>query len=644
MEELDDKLLEQAARERAEIVSKYDKGREEGAKIDPWEDPTFEVYHVTDRYGFIHDSRLPNQIDPEEAKQKAVEMERAKKWLKMLQNWDRYFPGEKVVRRIYKGIPDRLRGAVWANLLDLKTFQAEQQGVYEEMKERARKFSPDIRQIDLDVNRTYRDHIMFRERYGVKQQAMFHVLAAYSMYNTEVGYCQGMSQIAALLLMYLNEEDAFWAMSSLLSNPKHAMHGFFIPGFPKLLRFQQHHDQLIKKFLPKVYKQLDKQDIPCSLYTIKWFLQCFLDRIPFSLTLRIWDIYLLEGSKVLTAMAYNILKLHKRKLLKLQMEKLVEFLNQKLEEDFGFPESYVIEQLKLSMDELRKANMATPPKGDVNELPTKPFGLFVPPSVEQIIGRRTFETEQELLQTKHVSSGYRHSSLIDGGVNNRRMSQSKDAAMEDNTSNYDTATDGFSSHASIVDYHSSRTSFTIEGSEFGSVMGSANTTLTRPNHRNGQNNQIDHESDPRTPVKTPILSDGKTGGSLSQQSEYDNLPDSYYENDMERTLDAVARFTRDSFAVHSQDYSNGPNGMDHNYHMQPNYQFQFSKYANKQEPSSSHGSQAVYTTGMQVGNQNELLRETVINGYVPPEEKNTSLKQSPDKTPTTPISGLPWQL
>ena len=39
-----------------------------------------------------------------------------------------------------------------------------------------------------------------------RQQALFHVLGAYSMYNTEIGYCQGMSQIAALLLMYLNEE------------------------------------------------------------------------------------------------------------------------------------------------------------------------------------------------------------------------------------------------------------------------------------------------------------------------------------------------------------------------------------------------------------------------------------------------------
>lgn len=39
-----------------------------------------------------------------------------------------------------------------------------------------------------------------------RQQALFNILSAYSMYNTEVGYCQGMSQIAALLLMYMNEE------------------------------------------------------------------------------------------------------------------------------------------------------------------------------------------------------------------------------------------------------------------------------------------------------------------------------------------------------------------------------------------------------------------------------------------------------
>ena len=55
------------------------------------------------------------------------------------------------------------------------------------MKVLARRWSPDLRQIDLDVNRTYRNHLMFRDRYGGGQQNLFHVLAAYSVYNSEIG-------------------------------------------------------------------------------------------------------------------------------------------------------------------------------------------------------------------------------------------------------------------------------------------------------------------------------------------------------------------------------------------------------------------------------------------------------------------------
>ena len=36
------------------------------------------------------------------------------------------------------------------------------------MKEPARLYSRDIHQIDLDIHRTFRNHIMFRERYGIK--------------------------------------------------------------------------------------------------------------------------------------------------------------------------------------------------------------------------------------------------------------------------------------------------------------------------------------------------------------------------------------------------------------------------------------------------------------------------------------------
>ncbi|XP_041651052.1 USP6 N-terminal-like protein [Cheilinus undulatus] len=361
------------AEERAEIISKYDKGRQEGVNIDPWEDADYSIYKVTDRFGFLHEKELPTPSVLEE-KQKHQEVERAEKWLKMVKNWDKYKNSEKLVKRVYKGIPLQLRGQAWALLLDVEKVKNENEGKYEKMKQQARSFSTEIKQIDLDVNRTFRNNIMFRDRFGVKQQALFHVLAAYSVYNTEVSYCQGMSQIAAILLMFLNEEEAFWALSQLLTNSKHAMHGFFIPGFPKLQRFQAHHERILSKMLPKLKKHLDKEQMTTGIYSTKWFLQCFIERTPFTLTLRLWDIYILEGEKMLNAMAYTTFKLHKKRLQKLQLEDLREFLQEQLAVSFFLPDDVVIEQLQASMSELRSKKLDQPPPAKSEELPKKPLG------------------------------------------------------------------------------------------------------------------------------------------------------------------------------------------------------------------------------------------------------------------------------
>lgn len=45
-------LLLRAKEERDKIFERYDKGRESDNKIEPWEDPGFEVYHRTDKFVF----------------------------------------------------------------------------------------------------------------------------------------------------------------------------------------------------------------------------------------------------------------------------------------------------------------------------------------------------------------------------------------------------------------------------------------------------------------------------------------------------------------------------------------------------------------------------------------------------------------
>ncbi|XP_066148350.1 USP6 N-terminal-like protein [Euwallacea fornicatus] len=381
-------LLKRSAEEREKIFRRYEQGRE-CAEIDPWEDPGFEVYHATDRYGFIHDKRLPSKVDPQEAKKLQIEVERQKKWLKMLRNWESPQSKEKLHSRVYKGIPNSLRSEAWCKLLQVERVKNANKGKYQEMMRLARKYSTDARQIDSDVNRQFREHLHYRERYSIKQQMLFNVLTAYAMYNSEVGYCQGMSGLAGVLLMYMDEEDAFWAVHILLTDPKYAMHGLYKEGFPKLTRFLAHHDRILTKLLPKVKKHFDKHGLDTILYSVKWFFVCFIERVPFSLCLRIWDIYLFEGERVVTAMAYTILKMHKRSLLKFgDMDSIVHFIQVRLYKDFLYDDDTVIRELEHSLETLRKHRLDHPGPPTNDEIAQRPFGEFLEPCFEEIVGIR----------------------------------------------------------------------------------------------------------------------------------------------------------------------------------------------------------------------------------------------------------------
>ena len=87
-----------------------------------------------------------------------------------MRNWERFVGTERLHRRVNKGIPDSIRGEVWKHVLELDRVRFND--VYEPMRELGCRVSPDIAQIDIDVLRTFRDHIMYRERYGIKCVSM----------------------------------------------------------------------------------------------------------------------------------------------------------------------------------------------------------------------------------------------------------------------------------------------------------------------------------------------------------------------------------------------------------------------------------------------------------------------------------------
>ncbi|KAG0000129.1 GTPase-activating protein, partial [Entomortierella chlamydospora] len=102
---------------------------------------------------------------------------------------------KQLTQMIQKGIPPALRGLIWQLLAKSKDAQLE--ATYAEL---LKSTSTHEKQINRDMNRTFPNHEYFQAE-GLGQESMFNVVKAYSLYDKEVGYCQGLSFVVGPLLL-----------------------------------------------------------------------------------------------------------------------------------------------------------------------------------------------------------------------------------------------------------------------------------------------------------------------------------------------------------------------------------------------------------------------------------------------------------
>jgi hypothetical protein len=121
---------------------------------------------------------------------------------------------------------------------------------------------------------------------------------------------QGMSYIASLLLLYMNEEAAFWTMVAMLNKP--AMRGIYSERAPLLEQYLFQFRMLVKEQLPTLNQHFEEQRIVPSMYARRWFLTVFSADLPISLVVRIWDVFLYEGIDTIFQVGLALLKLKKR--------------------------------------------------------------------------------------------------------------------------------------------------------------------------------------------------------------------------------------------------------------------------------------------------------------------------------------------
>ena len=288
----------------------------------------------TDEYGFIIEKKSGENNETNNNNKDIDELlkinARMEKWNYMIENYQEFITKKfnKLKERTRKGVPDSLRSYVWQLFAEKDKYY--EKDIFQKLESIKIKEELDT-VIIKDLDRTYPNCQLFKDKYGNGQRKLYKVLSNYSKYNTATGYVQGMGFIAAVFLTYMDEESSFFMLHSLMK--KYELEGFYLPGFPELKKTFYILLNLEKKFIPKIYELFKKEGMIPSMYASEWFICLFSRNLEFQNLVRIFDVFLLEGYKVIYRFSLAFLKLKENEFLKGKdgLASIMQTINQCLE-------------------------------------------------------------------------------------------------------------------------------------------------------------------------------------------------------------------------------------------------------------------------------------------------------------------------
>ncbi|KIY50347.1 RabGAP/TBC [Fistulina hepatica ATCC 64428] len=228
---------------------------------------------------------------------------------------------DKLATAIAKGIPGTLRGMMWQLMAASKDVELE--NTYVKL---LKETSPHEKAITRDLGRTFPHHAFFTDGHGIGQENLFNVLKAYSLYDPQVGYCQGLPFVVAILLLNMPDEEAFSLLVRLMHD--YGLQGHFLPEMPKLqLRL---FDRLMEEMLPVLHVHFLRQGIKSSMFCSQWYLTMFSYRFPLDAVFRIYDRCLASGIESILSFSIALLQANEEALLKMKFDEMLSFLNLKL--------------------------------------------------------------------------------------------------------------------------------------------------------------------------------------------------------------------------------------------------------------------------------------------------------------------------
>nr|XP_043897050.1 calponin homology domain-containing protein DDB_G0272472 isoform X1 [Solea senegalensis] len=257
----------------------------------------------TDRFGFIlTNGSTAGSVGPSPE----LVRQRETKWINIILQWDHMLlkKTNKVKVQCQKGIPASLRAKCWPLLCAASDRMKQNENLYQSLDSQpALQTWVDV--IERDLGRQFPFHEMFLCKDGHGQRGLFRVLKTYTQFQPEEGYCQAQGPVAAVLLMNMPAEEAFWCLVQI---SEQYLPGYYSPLLEGVLFDAGMLTWVLRRTCPAAHKHLQHHGVEPLMFATDWLMCLFTRHLPFNTLLRVWDLFFCNGVRVLLQVAVVLVR------------------------------------------------------------------------------------------------------------------------------------------------------------------------------------------------------------------------------------------------------------------------------------------------------------------------------------------------
>ena len=304
----------------------------------------------------------------------------SKIWInEIIPNWTEKRKDKKLKEYFYMGLPDNVRGKVWMLCLGnrfsitkeyyeiqvknskeiLEKYKISKKN--EDGKESEKEIllsnvnstinnetitltkdkEKSINIIELDIERTFPYLGIFKGDSPMAQD-LREILRVFVISRPDIGYIQGLSFIAGILLLNMDKFKAFISLMNLILNP------IMLPFYKMDNESIQQRLKLFKQVfyfnLPELCEHFDELGLLPENYFLSWNMTLFTRDVNLELAKRIWDVFMIEGIKAIYSAAIVFLSHFESKLINMDFVEIMTCIG--TIKNINFDDDMAIEAMK----------------------------------------------------------------------------------------------------------------------------------------------------------------------------------------------------------------------------------------------------------------------------------------------------------